>query len=396
MNLVKRAAFTLALSLAAPAFVWAQSPSNPVVAHFRAYQAALERGDLASAETEANAALEASVARSGDGGSTGALAINLAQTRLMQGKRAEAYEPAMRAFTIASSGGANLDPLLTRILLGRAELTDERWRQGRDRLQAAIAESRARPDLNAETYNAAADLGRWLFNQEQFSGALDAWEIAKQMADAAGGGNDYARAEARMGHAVASFTRAMTSVVETQARPTGTRLDLNADEAFSSANEELLEAQNLIGPFAFTPSSDGGITLGQSMYASIVAWRTLLSAFAQSRGFRSLPVTVAEFQVSQADPRPVCRTRPIVEPRPDFPTGASTAFAAGAVVVRFSIDESGHVIDRRVAAAIPGRWFREAVERVAPRWSVERLPDSDPNCRYNPIEFLSVKFSFAE
>jgi TonB family protein len=382
------------LAAAAGATAQTQPPANPVVAHYRAYRAALDQGDMAAAEQAASAALDASVSRDGDGGATGVLAINLAQARLTLGRRAEAYDPAFRAFTIASAGSSNLDPLLTRLVLGRAELTDQRWRQGRDRLQPAIEEARARADLNGETYSAAADLGRWLFSQEQYGGALRAWEVAMQMADATTEENDYARAEARMGHAAALFTQAMASTIDAQARPTDTRFQGGANDAFDQADRELLEAQSLIGPYAHTPNEDVGLSLGQRVYASAVAWRTLVRAFAESRGLRPLTNRAAEFRSPLADPRPVCNVAVIAEPRPDFPSGASQNFTVGAVVVRFIVDEAGQVTDSRIAAAIPERGFRDAVERVTPQWRLELQPDSAPNCRYYPIEFVPVRFYF--
>lgn len=46
----------------------ALAQSNPIVQHYRAYVAAMERGDLSAATAEAEAALAASEARDRDGG----------------------------------------------------------------------------------------------------------------------------------------------------------------------------------------------------------------------------------------------------------------------------------------------------------------------------------------
>ena len=58
----------------------AQTP-NPVIQHYRAYQAALDANDFVAAEREAAAALAASEQRDGDGGRTAVLALNLALVR---------------------------------------------------------------------------------------------------------------------------------------------------------------------------------------------------------------------------------------------------------------------------------------------------------------------------
>lgn len=398
------AAGCLALSAAAlaqtpapttpPAAPASPAAANPVMAHFRAYRAALDRGDMRAAEVEAAAAYEASVARDGDGGSTGVLAVNLAQARLSLRRVDDAYQPALRAFTIAANGGRNLDPLLTRLVLGRAELTEARWRQGRDRLQAAIAEAQPRKDMSGEVYNAAADLGRWLLVQEQFAGAQQAWEVAIKVANDAGGESDYARAEARMSHAATLIAQGMSATANSQSRPTDTRIFASADDMFAQADQELFEAQGIIGPYAFAATEGDGLSLGHKMYGSIVAWRGLVKTFVSSRGLRPLQQRAPQFRVEQEDDRPLCDMRLVAKPEPQFPPGAQTAFSTGSVVVRIKLDATGRVTDSRVAAAVPERWFKDSVDRVAGQWKVEREPSSAANCRYQPVMFVTYQFLF--
>jgi tetratricopeptide (TPR) repeat protein len=389
------AALVMTLALGSGALAQTDTSANPTLEHFRAYRAALAHDDMATAEREASAALAASIARDGDGGVTAVLAINLAQARLALGRTGEAYEPAQRAFAITASGRSNIDPLLARLVLGRAELTDDHWRQGANRLEAALQETVTHPELNGDTYSAAADLGRWYYTQDQYEGAQSAWDIAKRMADAAGQGNDYARAEARMGHAAAVFVQAMAATISAQARPTDTHIGGNPDAAFDAADQELVEAQNILGPYAYTPSADGGLTQGQRVYASAEAWRRLLRAFANSRGLRGLAARHPSFDAPQSDGRPTCDVDVITEPKPNFPPGAEAGFTVGAVVLRLRVDEGGRLVDSQVAAAVPGRSFREAVERVTPQWRIERAASSAPNCRYSPIVFFSATFEFS-
>jgi tetratricopeptide (TPR) repeat protein len=366
---------------------------NPVMSHYRAYRQALAAGNLAAAESEAAAALEASVARDGDGGNTATLAINLAQARLALGRRNEAYDPALRAFNIASVGGSNVDPLMARLVLGRTQLTSDRESDGRPLLEDAIAQARTRPELRAETYAAAADLGRWLLAREQYVGALDAWTVAEELADTAEGDTAYARAEARLGKAAAQMARAMIGVIREQARPTDTRITTNAYSAFRDADEALAEAQALMAPYAHIPAEGGGLTLGQRTYAHVLAWRRLGRAFLQSRGLRPLP----DFEMNTTagiDPRQLCRMTIVAEPRPNFPPSASSIFAVGAVVVRFNVNEQGETTGVDIAASIPERWFREALERVTPQWRVERTGESPADCRYPPVFYQTWMFYF--
>lgn len=385
-------AFAALLSLAPDSA--AQSAANPVMTHYRAYRTALEAGDLATADAEAQAALTASIARDGDGGSTAVLAMNLAQVRLMRGRRAEAYEPALRAFNLASAGAANVDPLMARLVLGRAQLTEDRGRQGRDMLEAAIAQGRSNPALHADTYAAAADLGRWLFSRELYVGALDAWTVAGELAAASGGDHAYARAEAHVGAAASRIVRTMTESVREQARPTDTRFLADPREAFAAADEELAAAQRLMAPYAHVNGADGGVTLGQRMYAGAVAWRLLIRAFLRSHGYRPLLDFDMNAYTRAEDGRPFCHMAIVSQPEPSFPPGASSTFTVGAAVVRFRVDEHGRTLDARVAASIPERWFRDALEQVAPQWSLARLPSSPGNCRYQPVVYQTWMFYF--
>ena len=102
--------------------VAAQQTPNPVTPHYRAYREALARGDLATADAEATAALEASQLRDGNGGSTPALALNTAFVRLREGHREQALVPAQLAATLVNGPQSHLDPLIVDIAVKRALL----------------------------------------------------------------------------------------------------------------------------------------------------------------------------------------------------------------------------------------------------------------------------------
>jgi hypothetical protein len=91
---------------------------------------------------------------------------------------------------------------------------------------------------------------------------------------------------------------------------------------------------------------------------------------------------------------PLCEVDVQTDPRPQFPPAAISAFSAGAVVLRITMDENGQSRETRVAAAVPDRWFTEAVERVAPQWPIVRTADSPVNCVMPPVMFSSVRFYF--
>lgn len=382
-------------------FLCAQTtpPGNPVVAHFRAYQAALQANDLPTAETEAEAALAASVARDGQGGRTGVLAINLAQVRLMRGRAAEAYDPAQQALQISNNADSGVDPLLARLTLGRAELTEQRYRQGRDRIEAALRDAVARPELHSEAYSAARELGMMQMRQERYSAAAETWPEAIRFADLVPGDTTYIRAESRMGLGIAQFFTSMDTL-ETEYARGDTNLRMDVAREFGAARTAFGEAAAIMRSVAFRDSENLELTRAQRIYGRALAWRNALDTYLYSGGNsaalnRILGDAMQASQQAQSDPEPVqgaCRYEVDSRPRPQFPPSARSRFSVGAVVVRILLDESGRVRDTRVAGAIPDNWFAEAVETVAPQWTVTPSPDNAATC--GRIIFWTIQFRF--
>lgn len=400
----KSFAFVAALFICAgePSVVPAQeaTPSaNPVVAHYRAYRAAFTANDLATAETEADAALHASVARDGDGGRTAVLAVNLAKVRLVRGNADAAYSPALQAFTIVSThGGSGVDPLVARLVLGRAELTEARQREGRSRLEATLREVATRADLRGEAYDAAADLARWLYGQQVYDGAANAWNSATEFANAVEIDQGIQTAQAQIGYGASRIQDATRLQYQERNRPTDTRIVVNADREYRAADQALWDAQSILGPLAYSSAEPGGLTVAQRAFANAVAWRGYLRSFLTTTTQASLPLDYApanDASASTGGSVPRCQMHVVAEPLPAFPPGASSYFVVGAVVVRLLVDERGNIIDRRIAAAVPGLWFQPAVERVLPQWRVEREADSPTPCRVPRIMFFPIRFLFS-
>ena len=393
-------------AVAATLFICAQAPApeNPVIAHYRAYRTALDAGDLATAETEADAALQASVARSGQGGRTGVLALNLAQVRLQRGRVAEAYAPALQAFEASQNSASGVDPLLARLTLGRAELTDDRYRQARERLMPALTEANARPDLFPDAYNAAADLGRRLMRENSYAQGASAWREALTFADRVEGDSTYVRAEARLGFGIAQLSYATHRYRMQGERSFDTNIHVDLEEEFGPARRALIEAAGIVRPLAYQQGQTQDLTPAQSIFGTAVAWRMMLDSYLLSNDQR---VTLNTLRGDEARARaeedisapsrgsgPQCEVELIAEPRPNFPAQAQSYFSGGALVTRVTLDANGQVSDTRVAAAVPERWFAEAVSRVAPQWTIRRLPDSLPNCQMPPLMFQSWVFYF--
>ena len=393
MKFVKFAAL-----LASVIVLSAQSAPNPVVEHYRAYRTALEAGDWTRAEAEAAAAYDASVERSGDGGSTVALAVNLAQTRLSLGKTAQAYEPALRAYNaVSASDEPTVDPLMAALILGRSELTDEHWRSGRDRLLRLFDDVGERNDLRGEAYLAAAELGRDLVLRGDNGRAITAWSFASDFADAAGGDQVYARAEARLGEGVARLVATWVARDDAQRRPTDTRLGFRAEDQLNAANRAFTEARILLQDAAHIAVEDGGVTVAQRKYADTLAWSTLLDAYIESW---DLPVgnivDVSDEFASAPSTRPAnpCDVELVDDPEPNFPAGGRSRASVGAVVLRAALQSNGEYGPMHVVSAVPDAWFQPEVERVASQWRLEIDRTSSPSCEVEPISFVSYRFYF--
>ena len=362
----------------------AQAAPSPVIAHYRAYNAALERGDMATAESEASQAYDASLAQDAAGGRTGVLAANLAKIRLHNGHVADAYVPARQAFDIANGNpAADVDPLLATLLLGRAELTEQHAGDGQPRLRAALEAAKSRPDLGADAYDAAVQLAQWNAIHEDFgltpsrqgdlAIAADAWNYAAQFAQYAPGDHQIAQAEALLAEGVARFNLF--------------RHDPDAGpSARSRAIDALTQAAQILAPLA-AQRAGTELTLAQRDYGYAMAWGINSGAAAEHPdafrfSFGADPNTAAA---------KYCPTHIVAEPQPHYPMHAASIEREGVVILRILIDD-GHATDIRVASAIPGFWFADAVAEVAPQWRIEPVDDAPDDCVMPSVRFQFVRF----
>jgi hypothetical protein len=150
------AAFAVLLTVAT-----AVAQTNPVIEHYRAYTAALDRGDLATATTEAQAALTASEARDGDGGRTAVLALNLATVHLWAGRPEQARPAAQRALDLARAGAQGVDPFMAEIILARSVLAIDASADAAAQLNALLTNPAIAALPAADIYSAAQQLGIW-------------------------------------------------------------------------------------------------------------------------------------------------------------------------------------------------------------------------------------------
>jgi TonB family protein len=366
----------------------ASADANAVLAHFRAYRAGRDAGDGETAEREAEAALTASEAKDGDGGVTPVLVMNLALTRLDRLRFAEALAPAQRAydFAFATPPAQGLDPLLAKLALGRALVGAESQRgagnaRGAELLMQALAAGQTRSDIEHHLYTAARELGGFQFRLKRWAAARDAFAEAERHAAGAPAAVDVADAEMQIMRA-------------------GALVFLDQEP---EAMAVLHDASKRLEPFVDQLREDGELTYTQSVYAMALAWQGVAYA-RMSRRQRAAEraQTPEQTESRESEPMPLvagalaptccCPLHVVARPLPTYPTAALEYNGIGTIVLRVRFRENGEVIDRRVAAALPPRYFQEAVERVMDRWQFVRDADAPPDCTFPPQRFIPIRF----
>ncbi len=371
----------------------AQTP-NPVIQHYRAYEAALDTGDLNAAEREAAAALAASEARDGDGGRTAVLALNLATVRFLNNNVAGALAPGQRALTLAQTHGETITgvaPAFAQLLVARAELA-----AGHDgaaeRLAAAIEAAQQQRLAPAEIYDAALEHAVFAFRNERYGESARSWAIAANFSEGSRLAPAHARGMALTGGAAALVLDEVD----------GRRRRIEPAVA-SEAYGMLVEALNVLATLP-SVNTDGEVTLAMRSYAEALAWRAVLHAKLASDGRRIPEVQPAQGDgadglnevyagaVSAAAQAPRCHIR--VEPRiPSqlYPDEALRQGRLGGVAVFFRINAAGELEDVEALASVGGAAFGDSVERAG-AWRVERRADSPPDCRMAMNVIRSISF----
>ena len=114
--------FLFAIAAIAMLAPQAHAQQSAVMQHYRAYEAALQQGDIPTAAREAQAALAASEARDGDGGRTAVLSLNLAIVRLMAREYGAARAASERALVLGRAGATGVNEPLAELISARAAL----------------------------------------------------------------------------------------------------------------------------------------------------------------------------------------------------------------------------------------------------------------------------------
>ena len=357
---------------------------DPVIANFREYRAALERGDLAAAETAATAALAASEAAQGS--RTAVLALNLANLRLELGKPYDALSPALQAHGLATaSATAGVDPIAAALTLGRAEIAADK-RTGARRLLEAFEAAEGQTALDTDVYNAAVALGRWGNEDNDYTAARIAWGRAARLAHTTDDPS-FAHARAAMSQGVAiaraGFDRSMLGHV-------GIDWTLSPADA-KAANDALSIAQLLLRERAFSDRPpEGELTPVQLLYAHTLAWQAAVFAKAQALGDRVPSPLTTDLVISE---QALCVMRVMRSgAQVMFPAEALDRWGVGAVVVHLAVDANGATTSRGIAASVPPGALAEGVSPSVAGWRTEKDASAAPDCVMPTALFVPMHF----
>jgi hypothetical protein len=370
----------------------ASAQTNPIVEHYRAYQAAIDHGDLATAEREAEAALQASEQRDGDSGHTAALALNLAVVRLSEGHAADALAPAQRARGLAETNSTSgVDVRFARLVEAHAAFL---MQQGATpvadappaaapppQLIDALAAMRSDDPWGDEIFSAAADLAQWQFAHRQYHEAAASWEIAVGASSAL---PDAAHVKAA-----------------TQVKMAGALIMQGATERFTTdsatkTRTALVEALNMLSAdlHRLAPSEQPSTSMRE--YAAGLAWYRVFRYLIDSQHVQAPNQPAwALTDRDESEPHVACKMTIRAQPLPQYPAHQSNNGGVGAVTLYWETDDTGAFRRIEVIAAV-GADFADSVRAVMNRWRMVKAEGSSEGCTMQDWGLRSVNFQFPE
>ena len=347
--------------------------------HYRAYNAALQSGDLATAEREAAVALRMSEAQDAQGGHTAVLALNLATTRLALGHDADAIVPAREALRLAQSNpNAGVDPRLAALVASHAAFHSQDAATG-DALNTALQAMRADDPWPGDIYSAAVALGEWQFAQHQYQDAVPTMRLA--VATSAGSSDPM--------HAKANAQVALASTLIMQsASPRG----LTATSG-TEARTALVEAIIALQPGLRELEPNEAIPPAEHQYAIALAWLRILNGLISSQGVEGVSPNprFPPFDLPRRSQTPLCKMSFRADPLPRYPPHQDFSGGVGAVALHWETDESGAFRRMEVIASV-GSDFGDEVRAVMHQWKMVKLDGSLPGCTMSGWGIQSVSF----
>lgn len=369
----------LAAAIVAVAEPAASADAQEPLAHYRAYEKALDAGDLASAAREARAAWEAAEQELGDHRVSAVLAYNYG-TLVAFEEPVSARDALLRAHQLQEEGLAELEEAELRLYLAFTEFAVSGYeRREANRLRKALEAVEEQ-----ESGPVADRSAMWLrlASQDVADGQYRKALKSAAAAEAA------VRSEVPDDYRSLAHTILIGGVARLVPAPRN-------EKTVQAAHNEFVRAQRL-----FPPQSD--LDNFDPLLAQVLAWDAAADAalvtlgrdnYRDHQGARQkesppVPETFAYQQESGIDCQPVEWAER--EP-PRFPSRELRRGSIGAVFVGYRLGDDLRVRDARVLAEVPVEAFGDAALSAMSDWRASELPAGGPECYRN----LLTQFTFA-
>ncbi len=347
--------------------LFASAAAQEYLDAYKAYNAALERGDRAAAVDAAERAWRAAEKELGDDATTAVLAFNyLGLIAYSDVSRAE--EPARRVDELLSSFGDDLPADDARAIVAWAAYanSEKRTRDARAFRKSLIDIDRDNPTPSFDLTRAWMSLTSTLFRAGNNRSAVAASERAEELLEAVE--PEAARAKAEIYY----FRSAARLLGDPSSRLAAIR-----------SHEDIEFARTLLPS---QPSLDDF----DQLVVDAAAWDAALHAVARTRSFDIGSKYAADIPpiFKRSAERGACELNWDDRSPPDYPPKAGRRGYIGAVLIGFDVDEVG-VSRAKILAEVPSPYFGEAALIAVERWRLKTPPPE--KCRRDHV----TQFVFA-
>ncbi len=338
--------------------------ASPMVEAYKAYMAALETGDIITADVEGEKAWQAAEQAKNERYSA-ILAYNLAELRVRYLPDADAAKPANRAFSLTkSSSKPALALQSTRVLKSLTDFMSRQDKNTRRALKWSLkAFDTAELDMIYPVFRAHFELMRdassqryWRLTREQSKAAEEAYKIMDMDEPSS----------------LASLKLFDVAAMLIQSDFKGT------DEA----QEELQAIFDALGPQPYDRPNQ--------LILTARAWTLAANAMQRSRNTITKKLIDVTIPPATGRPENCPKMEWIHRTAPEYPQNLAQKGYVGAALVQFTIGEDGIPKDIEVAAEVPMPMFGKYAEEVVPTWRAEPMSGVPAECR----EFIQTPFIF--
>jgi TonB family protein len=324
----------------------------------------------------------------GDAPPTAALAVNLANVRLVRGEPAAAIEPARRALALAEKYGdaSGVEIHAVRLLAGRAELPGGE-KAAMDRLLQAVRDAQGMPGIQGDAYPAAVELAVAAHEARRYDVAREAWIMSARFARGSRISVEHALGRAKHGEAVARMAPLATAQFGARRKTELVEIDALLADAMDLVHDQAVQA-----------APGGDLTPAQIVFGEAGALKAAIPAKLdpdERKRWQGRESEQDDADIRLPGSTPRCEQEWKTQPKPSFPASKRVVGGVGSVVLKVLTDEAGVVTRVQVAGAAGGDEFAESVVSAVKQWRVSKADPAAAGCVLAGESFLAVTFVYS-